>query len=105
MVVLDNAQAHRGRDTRDYFSTLRVRALFLPSYSPELNAIEIVWGRVKERVKAQLAAIVQTSEIDSTKFTQLVQRALTMTPAEAEQALQNNRHALSELLNAMEADE
>ena len=82
-----------------------MRALFLPPYSPELNAIEIVWGRVKERVKAQLAAIVQTSEIDSTKFTQMVQRALTMTPAEAEQALQNNRHALSELLNAMEADE
>ena len=83
VVVLDNAQAHRGRDTLDYFSTIGIRALFLPPYSPELNSIEMIWGRVKERVKAQLAEVVQTAEIESTKFTQMVQRALTLTPAEA----------------------
>ena len=43
----------------------------------------MIWGRVKERVKAQLAEVVQTAEIESTKFTQMVQRALTLTPAEA----------------------
>ena len=64
----------------------------------------MVSGRVKERVKAELARVVQTLTIDSTKFTQIVQRALAMTPEDAAKAMLNNRHALSAELGATEAD-
>lgn len=104
VVVLDNASAHRGMGATEHFAALGVKALYMPPYSPELNSIEMVWGRVKERVKAELAQVVQTLAIDSTRFTQIVQRALAITPEEAAKAMLNNRHALSAELGATEAD-
>ncbi len=47
VVVLDNAPAHRSRETIEHFATLEVKALFLPPYSPELNSIEMIWARAK----------------------------------------------------------
>ncbi len=64
----------------------------------------MVWGRVKKQVKTELAQVVQTLTIDSTKFTQIVQWALAMTPEDAAKAMLNNRHALSAELGATEDD-
>ncbi|AJE19545.1 Transposase (plasmid) [Azotobacter chroococcum NCIMB 8003] len=50
IVVLDNASIHRSalflRKERDWRAQ-RLYVLFLPTYSPELNLIEILWRKIK----------------------------------------------------------
>ena len=51
VVVLDNAQLHKGRTARRVWAALRawVRPFWLPAYCPDLNDIERIWKREKER--------------------------------------------------------
>lgn len=46
-VVLDNARYQRNKVVQGLAAELRVRLLFLPSYSPNLNLIERLWGFAK----------------------------------------------------------
>ena len=55
-VIWDNAPAHRGDALRAYLTTsgLRLRLVNLPSYSPDCNADEAIWGWAREEVTANL---------------------------------------------------
>ncbi len=50
LIVLDNAPAHRGGEFEEELEELEklgVSVMFLPSYSPELNLIELLWRKIK----------------------------------------------------------
>lgn len=50
LIVLDNAPAHRGEEFEEELEELAkegVFVMFLPSYSPELNLIELLWQKIK----------------------------------------------------------
>ena len=50
LIILDNAPAHRGEEFEDELEELKklgVLVMFLPSYSPELNLIELLWQKIK----------------------------------------------------------
>jgi len=50
LIVLDNAPAHRGEEFEEELEELEkmgVFVLFLPSYAPELNLIELLWRKIK----------------------------------------------------------
>ena len=50
LVILDNAPAHRGDEFEEELEELAtegVFVMFLPSYSPELNLIELLWKKIK----------------------------------------------------------
>lgn len=49
-VILDNAKYHYSKIVRDYISKSRIDLVLLPSYSPNLNLIERLWGFFKEKV-------------------------------------------------------
>jgi transposase len=49
-VVLDNARYYRNKEVDAYLKTSRVKVLFLPPYSPNLNLIERVWKFFKREV-------------------------------------------------------
>jgi putative transposase len=52
VIVLDNGSIHRSKETRAAIPALWARGVFLyflPPYSPELNAIEPVFGAIKHR--------------------------------------------------------
>ncbi len=50
LIILDNAPAHRGEEFEEELEELEkmgVFVWFLPSYSPELNLIELLWRKIK----------------------------------------------------------
>jgi transposase len=51
-VVLDNAKYNRSRELKQWFArqACRVRPVYLPSYSPNLNMIERFWRFMKSKV-------------------------------------------------------
>ncbi len=51
LIVLDNYSVHKSQtvaDTRDAWAAAGVQLVYLPSYCPELSAIEPVWNDVKQ---------------------------------------------------------
>ena len=48
-VVLDNAKYQRNKLVQGLAAELNIRLLFLPSYSPNLNLIERLWGFAKRQ--------------------------------------------------------
>ena len=48
IVVLDNLAAHKDAEARTLIEAAGARLMPLPAYSPDLNPIEKMWGKVKE---------------------------------------------------------
>src|SRR5215204_4623078 len=70
LVVLDNAGYHKGHVARQWWAAHRdrIRPLWLPPYSPELNLIERVWRHLKDKLSnhrwwADLSALERASGI------------------------------------------
>ncbi len=53
VLVLDNLAAHKHHQLADVCAARRVRVLFLPPYSPDLNPIEPGWAIQKQYVRRQ----------------------------------------------------
>ena len=55
-MIWDNSPAHRGDALRTYLTTpgLHLRLVNLPSYSPDFNADEAIWGWVRREATANL---------------------------------------------------
>lgn len=51
VVVLDNLNAHRAPDVADAIRSVGCDVLFVPPYSPEYNAIEKAWSKLKTRLR------------------------------------------------------
>lgn len=51
-LVLDNAPYNRSLKVRDLAKELKIRILYLPPYSPNLNPIERLWKFMKKKVMA-----------------------------------------------------
>jgi transposase len=49
-VILDNARYHYSHKVKEFLKTSRIKLVFLPSYSPNLNLIERVWKFFKKKV-------------------------------------------------------
>lgn len=52
LLVLDNAKHHHAKKLRDYLESIkdRLELFFLPAYSPEINAIEMLWKKTRRGV-------------------------------------------------------
>lgn len=49
-IILDNAKYHYGKIVKEYLSSSKIKLVFLPSYSPNLNLIERLWKFFKKKV-------------------------------------------------------
>lgn len=47
-VIMDNAKANKNKKLEEYLKTSRVKPVYLPPYSPNLNAIERLWKVMRE---------------------------------------------------------
>lgn len=52
VVVMDNLGAHHARGVRELLEAAGARPMFMPPYSPDLNAIELCWSKLKGILKA-----------------------------------------------------
>jgi transposase len=50
-VVLDNLSSHKSARTRALIEGAGATLLFLPPYSPDLNPIEMVFAKIKQRLR------------------------------------------------------
>lgn len=48
--VLDNASAHRSLLVKNYVENSKLKLVFLPPYSPNLNLMERVWGLLRRKL-------------------------------------------------------
>lgn len=52
VVVMDNLGAHHAGEVVDILHAAKIRVIFLPPYSPELNPIEEAWSKLKTAVRS-----------------------------------------------------
>ena len=55
IVVMDNLTPHKNPQTLALIQQAGAEALFLPAYSPDLNPIEKMWSKVKNRLRSLAA--------------------------------------------------
>jgi len=69
-VILDNLGSHKGKAVRQAIRDVGARLVFLPKYSPDLNPIEQVFAKFKDRLrkaKARTLDAVSAAIADSLK--------------------------------------
>lgn len=49
-VILDNAKYHYSKKVKNFLESSKIKLIFLPSYSPNLNLIERLWRFFKKKV-------------------------------------------------------
>ena len=52
IVIMDNLTPHKNEETLALITQAGAQALFLPAYSPDLNPIEKMWSKVKNRLRS-----------------------------------------------------
>jgi len=52
LLVLDNARYHHANKLQEYIDSIkeRLELFFLPAYSPDINAIEMLWKKTRRSV-------------------------------------------------------
>lgn len=50
-IMFDNSSIHKAYDVRDFARSLKINLVFLPAYSPELNAAENVFALLKAAMR------------------------------------------------------
>ena len=51
VVVMDNLNMHESRAVRELIESAGALAVFLPTYSPEMNPIELLWAHLKRALR------------------------------------------------------
>lgn len=64
VLVLDNLSAHKVAGLAALLDTRGAKLLYLPPYSPDFNPIELLWSKVKTRLR-QLKARTQEALLDA----------------------------------------
>jgi len=59
VVVLDNLSSHKRARTRELIEAAGDELVFLPPYSPDLNPIEMVFSKIKHRLRSLACRTVE----------------------------------------------
>lgn len=52
IVVMDNLSSHKTQRTRALIESVGAELVFLPPYSPDLNPIEMIFAKVKQKLRS-----------------------------------------------------
>ncbi len=59
IVFLDNLSLHKAPRSRTLIESVGARLVYLPTYSPDLNPIELCWAKVKTALRDAKARTLQ----------------------------------------------
>ncbi len=51
VVIMDNLSSHKRQRTRELIESTGAELVFLPPYSPDLNPIEMVFSKIKQKLR------------------------------------------------------
>jgi transposase len=57
-LIMDNHPVHRAGSVKNYLNINKIKFLYLPPYSPDLNPIEEAFSKIKQYIKKQKARTV-----------------------------------------------
>lgn len=57
IIVMDDMRSHHARAVRDILDASRIRYLYLPPYSPDLDPIEKMWSKIKAYLRKEKVRI------------------------------------------------
>ena len=60
VLVMDNMKSHHAKAIKQLLEEAKVRYIFLPPYSPDLNPIENLWSKVKALLRKFKARTLET---------------------------------------------
>lgn len=60
---MDNARVHKTHEVAEAVVSAGLTPLFLPPYSPQLNPIELVFGRLKTIYKSMMGIKLEQPEV------------------------------------------
>ena len=60
VLVMDNMKSHHAKAIKQLLEKAKVRYIFLPPYSPDLNSIENLWSKVKALLRKFKARTLET---------------------------------------------
>lgn len=60
VLVMDNMKSHHAKAIKQLLEKAKVRYVFLPPYSPDLNSIENLWSKVKALLRKFKARTLET---------------------------------------------
>jgi transposase len=76
-LIMDNHPVHHAESVRDYLNQNKIKFLYIPPYSPDLNPIEEAFSKIKQFIKKQKARTID-------RLLNVIQEALTIiTPNDA----------------------
>ena len=52
MILFDNSKIHKSNFFINWPKENRIKYLFLPRYSPDLNPVELVWAKMKHNIQS-----------------------------------------------------
>ncbi len=52
VVIMDNLSSHKRQRTRELIERAGAKLVFLPPYSPDLNPIEMVFSKIKQKLRS-----------------------------------------------------
>lgn len=53
-IIMDNAAFHKSQQTESIINDAGCSLVFLPTYSPDLNPIEIFWANLKRTIRGTI---------------------------------------------------
>jgi len=60
VVVMDNVAFHKVSGVKEAIHAVGARVIYLPPYSPDLNPIENMWGKIKHYLRKMAARTVES---------------------------------------------
>ncbi len=52
VVIMDNLSSHKRQSTRELIERAGAKLVFLPPYSPDLNPIEMIFSKIKQKLRS-----------------------------------------------------
>ena len=74
VIVMDNLSSHKGEIIQELLTEKGIKVIYLPSYSPDLNPIEMYWSIIKSYLKKWAGRTKQQVQLYLTNAISIIEK-------------------------------